>query len=58
MAKDSRPGPARRGATRRKVERPAPAVRRLDRWLNVAVTIAVVTALIVGTAAVLAHWLL
>lgn len=44
---------SRRGATRRDSES-----GQFDRWLNVAVTIAVVTALVVGGAAVLAHWLL
>lgn len=44
---------SRRGATNR-----ASASTRIDRWLNVAVTVAVITALVVGTAAVLAHWLL
>lgn len=50
---------SRRGATRRRrTARPVPAGGRLDRWLNVAVTVAVITALVVGAAAVLAHWLL
>ncbi|MDN6298341.1 MAG: hypothetical protein L0J54_10020 [Halomonas sp.] len=44
---------SRRGATRR-----VPDSGRLDRWLNVAVTVSVTTALVVGAAAVLAHWLL
>ncbi|MDN6180344.1 MAG: hypothetical protein L0I84_04980 [Halomonas subglaciescola] len=50
---------SRRGATRRRRVTPRPpAIARLDRWLNAAVTVAVITALVVGSAAVLAHWLL
>ncbi|MGS2744786.1 hypothetical protein ACU6TU_14520 [Halomonas sp. LS-001] len=44
---------ARRGATRKKQGSNA-----FDRWLNLAVTIAVSVALLVGLSAVLAHWLL
>ena len=43
---------------RRRATRSAPASVRLDRWLNAAVTVAVITALVVGVAAVLSHWLL
>ncbi|WP_344704349.1 hypothetical protein [Halomonas cibimaris] len=48
----------RRGARRRRAGRRRLEASRLDRWLNTAVTVAVITALAVGSAAVLAHWLL
>ncbi|MGM0834294.1 MAG: hypothetical protein ACQEUK_15890 [Pseudomonadota bacterium] len=41
------------GATRKKPKRVV-----FDRWLDRIVTVAVVTAMVVGTAAVAAHWLL
>ncbi|WP_346796281.1 hypothetical protein R5M92_12515 [Halomonas sp. Bachu 37] len=43
----------RHGATRRR-----PRNAEFDRWLDRIVDIAVVTSLLVGTAAVIAHWLL
>lgn len=45
-------GESRHGATRRNKG------AAFDRWLNRAVSVAVTTALLVGLAAVLAHWLL
>ncbi|MDR5897434.1 hypothetical protein QC823_00275 [Halomonas vilamensis] len=44
--------PNRHGATRRNKS------AAFDRWLNRAVSVAVSTAILVGGAAVLAHWLL
>ncbi|MCL7928522.1 hypothetical protein [Halomonas llamarensis] len=46
-------GKSRHGATRRDDNSTA-----FDRWLNCVVSVAVITALLVGLAAVLAHWLL
>ncbi|WP_202114803.1 hypothetical protein [Vreelandella zhuhanensis] len=43
----------RQGATRRR-----PRWATFDRWLDRVVSVAVITALIVGLAAVVAHWLL
>lgn len=43
----------RHGATRRQ-----PKVAAFDRWLDRVVTVAVVTAMVVGLSAVIAHWLL
>jgi hypothetical protein len=43
----------RHGATRKQ-----PKGRAFDRWLDRVVTVAVITALVVGISAVLAHWLL
>ena len=43
----------RHGATRRQ-----PKGRSFDRWLDRVVTVAVLTAMIIGLAAVVAHWLL
>ncbi|WP_189462500.1 hypothetical protein [Vreelandella hamiltonii] len=43
----------RHGATRRQ-----PKGMAFDRWLDRIVTVAVVTAMLVGLSAVLAHWLL
>jgi uncharacterized membrane protein (DUF485 family) len=43
---------SRYGATRRNKD------AAFDRWLNRAVSVAVTTAILVGLAAVLAHWLL
>nr|WP_290671984.1 MULTISPECIES: hypothetical protein [unclassified Halomonas] len=43
----------RHGATRRRSKGAA-----FDRWLDRVVTVAVVTAIVVGLAAVVAHWLL
>lgn len=48
----------RRGATRQPSTRDAANGNRFDRWLNAAVSLAVVIAMTVGAAAVLAHWLL
>ncbi|NYS59881.1 hypothetical protein [Vreelandella salicampi] len=45
-------GQNRHGATRRNKD------AAFDRWLNLAVSVAVTTAILVGLAAVLAHWLL
>ncbi|MBR2512445.1 MAG: hypothetical protein IKE45_00210 [Halomonas sp.] len=43
----------RHGATRRSSKNVA-----FDRWLDRVVTVAVVTAIVIGLAAVVAHWLL
>lgn len=43
----------RHGATRRQ-----PKGVTFDRWLDRVVTVAVLTAMVIGLAAVLAHWLL
>ncbi|WP_404473100.1 hypothetical protein LG301_02395 [Vreelandella venusta] len=43
----------RHGATRRSSKHVA-----FDRWLDRVVTVAVVTAIVVGVSAVVAHWLL
>lgn len=43
----------RHGATRRQPKRAG-----FDRWLDRAVTVAVLTAMVIGLAAVAAHWLL
>lgn len=43
----------RHGATRRQ-----PKGVAFDRWLDRVVTVAVLTAMVIGLAAVLAHWLL
>ncbi|WP_161491479.1 hypothetical protein [Vreelandella lionensis] len=43
----------RHGATRRQ-----PKGAAFDRWLDRVVTVAVVTAMVVGLSAVIAHWLL
>ncbi|WP_159053575.1 MULTISPECIES: hypothetical protein [unclassified Halomonas] len=45
----------RHGATRRQ---PKPRSVVFDRWLDRIVTVAVVTAIVIGLAAVIAHWLL
>ncbi|WP_249975963.1 hypothetical protein [Vreelandella olivaria] len=49
----------RHGATRRQPKtRWQPKGAVFDRWLDRIVTIAVVTAMVIGLSAVLAHWLL
>ncbi|MDN7133857.1 hypothetical protein [Vreelandella profundi] len=49
----------RHGATRRQAKRPALSRGiAFDRWLDRIVTVAVVTAMVIGFAAVIAHWLL
>ncbi|WP_165789439.1 hypothetical protein [Billgrantia endophytica] len=50
-------GESRRGATRRRKPH-RPARNRLDRWLDRAVDIAVITALLVGGAALVLNLLL